>query len=104
MKARNRTTDRPGVRVPAAFPSTAGASEGDSNLGPHRRAWTAAITDEAGRALLEEDARLFLHQSLSTPCLAAIRKADGSWIEDNAGRGHMDFHGNNAHHSGTKSV
>ena len=100
MKAPKRTTDRPRVRAPAAFPSPVGAGEGDSNLSPHRRAWTAGITDEAGRALLEDDDQLFLHQSLSTPCLAAIRKADGIWIEDTAGRRYMDFHGNNVHHIG----
>lgn len=47
MKAPKRTTDRLGVRAPAAFPSPVGAGEGDSNLSPHRRAWTAGITDEA---------------------------------------------------------
>jgi len=100
MKPRKPSTERPGARVAAAFPPTAGVSEGDSNLSPHRRAWTAGVTDEAGRALLEEDARLFLHQSLSTPCLAAVHKADGIWIEDTAGRRYMDFHGNNVHHIG----
>jgi 4-aminobutyrate aminotransferase len=50
--------------------------------------------------MLEEDARYFLHQSVSTPCLSAIRKAEGIWIEDLAGRRYMDFHGNNVHHIG----
>jgi 4-aminobutyrate aminotransferase len=48
-------------------------------------------------AMLAEDARYFLRQSLSTPCLAAIAKAEGIWIEDMAGRRYMDFHGNSVH-------
>lgn len=50
--------------------------------------------------MIAEDAKLFLHQSVSTPCLSAIRKAEGIWIEDVAGRRYMDFHGNNVHHIG----
>jgi len=49
---------------------------------------------------LVEDGRYFLHQSLSSPCLAVIRKAEGIWIEDMAGRRYMDFHGNSVHHIG----
>jgi 4-aminobutyrate aminotransferase len=41
-----------------------------------------------------------LHQSVSTPCLAAIRRAEGCWIEDSAGRRYLDFHGNSVHHLG----
>jgi 4-aminobutyrate aminotransferase len=37
---------------------------------------------------------------VSTPCLNAIAKAEGIWIEDVAGRRYMDFHGNNVHHIG----
>src|SRR5689334_19305511 len=51
-------------------------------------------------AMLAEDARYFLHQSVSTPCLSAIRKAEGIFIQDSAGRRYMDFHGNNVHHIG----
>jgi 4-aminobutyrate aminotransferase len=50
--------------------------------------------------LLDEDARLFLHQSVSTPCLSAIARAEGAWIEDMQGRRYLDFHGNNVHHIG----
>src|SRR5204863_373341 len=38
--------------------------------------------------------------AVSTPCLNAIAKAEGIWIEDVAGRRTMDFHGNNVHHIG----
>jgi 4-aminobutyrate aminotransferase len=50
--------------------------------------------------LLARDGRAFLHQSVSTPCLNVIAKAEGIWIEDTAGRRYMDFHGNNVHHIG----
>jgi 4-aminobutyrate aminotransferase len=49
---------------------------------------------------LAEDADLFLHQSVSTPCLSVITKAEGPWIEDAEGRRYLDFHGNNVHHIG----
>jgi len=75
-------------------------SEGDTNLTPRRAAWQDRALDAATRALLAEDARYFLRQSVSTPCLNAIAKAEGIWIEDVAGRRTMDFHGNNVHHIG----
>ena len=75
-------------------------SEGESNLSALRRRWAASSSGAENEALVAEDARLFLHQSVSTPCLAAIRKAEGIWIEDCAGRRFMDFHGNSVHHIG----
>jgi 4-aminobutyrate aminotransferase len=56
--------------------------------------------DLATRELLARDSAAFLHQSVSTPCLNGIAKAEGIWIEDTAGRRYMDFHGNNVHHVG----
>jgi len=75
-------------------------SEGDVNRSRRREEWAARNRDPALDRMLAEDARLFLHQSVSTPCLSAIRKAEGIWIEDVAGRRYMDFHGNNVHHIG----
>lgn len=75
-------------------------SEGDVNLSPRRRAWTAEHIGPRAQALLEADARHFLHQSLSTPCLNALAKAEGAWIEDVEGRRYLDFHGNNVHQVG----
>ncbi len=75
-------------------------SEGEVNVSARRRAWSARPIDPATRRLLEDDARYFLHQAVSTPCLNAIRKAEGIWIEDLAGRRYMDFHGNSVHHVG----
>jgi len=75
-------------------------SEGEYNRSPRRHAWSARNIDEPTRAILDEDARYFLHQSVSTPCLNAIAHAEGIWIEDIQGRRYMDFHGNNIHHIG----
>ncbi|MCU9849044.1 aspartate aminotransferase family protein [Defluviimonas sp. WL0024] len=75
-------------------------TEGESNTSEARRAWAARHPDAATRALLARDANAFLHQSLSSPCLSTIAKAEGIWIEDTAGRRYMDFHGNSVHHIG----
>ncbi len=75
-------------------------SEGDTNLTGRRADWQRRALDQPTRDLLAADARYFLKQSVSTPCLNAIAKAEGIWIEDVAGRRYMDFHGNNVHHIG----
>jgi 4-aminobutyrate aminotransferase len=72
-------------------------TEGDLNLSHHRRQWAEENIDAPTRRLLEEDARCFLHQSLSTPCLNVIKSASGAGFEDAAGRRYLDFHGNNVH-------
>lgn len=75
-------------------------SEGDVNVSSQRAAWQASALDASTRELLDDDARYFLHQSLSTPCLNVLRKCEGIYIEDLQGRRYMDFHGNNAHQVG----
>ena len=75
-------------------------SEGDINISPRRKEWQAKHLDSESRALLEEDARYFLKQSLSTPCLNAMRSCEGIYIEDLQGQRYMDFHGNNVHQVG----
>ena len=75
-------------------------SEGDLNLSPRRRAWTTESIAAETQRLLEEDAKYFLHQSLSTPCLNALRSCRGAWIEDVEGRRYLDFHGSNVHQVG----
>ena len=78
----------------------AGLAEGDSNSTPRRTRWQAENLDEVARELLDEDARYFLHQSLSTPCLNVLEGAEGAWIVDTAGRRYLDFHGNAVHQVG----
>jgi 4-aminobutyrate aminotransferase len=75
-------------------------SEGDTNRSSRRVQWQQRTLDDKSHALLAADERYFLHQCVSTPCLNAIAKAEGIWIEDLAGRRYMDFHGNNVHHIG----
>ena len=75
-------------------------SEGDVNLSPRRSAWAENHLDENTEAMLAEDAKYFLHQSLSTPCLNAIRASEGIYLEDVQGRKIMDFHGNSVHQVG----
>jgi 4-aminobutyrate aminotransferase len=75
-------------------------AEGDTNISPRRRTWYETQLDATSRALVDRDARVFLRQSVSTPCLAAVAHAEGIWIHDVQGRRFMDFHGNNVHHIG----
>lgn len=75
-------------------------SEGDINLSPHRDAWAAAHLDAETREWLVADAAVFLHQSLSSPCLNVLRGCGGAAIEDLQGRRILDFHGNNVHQAG----
>ena len=78
-------------------------SEGDLNISPRRGIWVAEHIDEETQALLDEDARYFLRQSLSTPCLNVLRACDGIYIEDHQGRRIMDFHGNWVHQVGFRN-
>ena len=75
-------------------------TEGEANTSAARADWSARETHNETRDLLARDANAFLHQSLSSPCLSTIAKAEGIWIEDTSGRRFMDFHGNSVHHIG----
>jgi 4-aminobutyrate aminotransferase len=76
------------------------AAEGDVNLSPLRTAWEREHIRGKTRALLDRDAAVYLHQSLSTPCFDALVEAEGIWLTDADGRRFMDFHGNNVHQVG----
>ncbi len=75
-------------------------TEGEANTSAARADGAARETHEETRDLLRRDADAFLHQSLSSPCLSTIARAEGIWIEDTSGRRFMDFHGNSVHHIG----
>ena len=75
-------------------------AEGDVNLSARREAWAKHHLDPETTLLLEQDARYFLHQSLSTPCLNALNASHGIHLEDLQGRRIMDFHGNSVHQVG----
>jgi 4-aminobutyrate aminotransferase len=78
-------------------------AEGDINLSPQRKEWQARNIGPATQHLLDADARYFLHQSLSTPCLDALTGADGIYLTDLEGRRFIDFHGNNLHQVGYRN-
>ncbi|NOD30189.1 (R)-1-hydroxy-2-aminoethylphosphonate ammonia-lyase [Ruegeria atlantica] len=75
-------------------------TEGESNTSEARKAWLQKSMGPKSSPLLKRDANVFLHQSLSSPCVSTIAKAEGLWIEDIEGRRYMDFHGNSVHHIG----
>ncbi len=87
-------------RTPPRKHAAPAQAEGDVNTTSRRKEWQQRRLDQRSRNLLERDAAVFLHQSVSTPCLNAIRRAEGIYIEDMQGRRYMDFHGNNVHHIG----
>ena len=75
-------------------------TEGESNTSLARRDWLKKSIGPNSAPLLQRDSDAFLHQSLSSPCVSTIAKAEGIWIEDLDGRRFMDFHGNSVHHIG----
>lgn len=77
----------------------ADVSEGDVNLGA-RRAEYVQGHPASTRDLLHRDAEVFLHQSLSTPCMNTLQGARGTVLVDGSGRSILDFHGNSVHQVG----
>jgi 4-aminobutyrate aminotransferase len=74
-------------------------SEGDVNVSAARAEWRASLSERA-RTAVDEDERYFLRQSLSTPCLTEIVRAEGAWLTDVDGKRILDFHGNSVHQLG----
>jgi 4-aminobutyrate aminotransferase len=75
-------------------------TEGDINFSDERKKWNHQITDPETAEILKDDARYFLHQSMSTPCLDVLGRSKGSGIETLSGKYLLDFHGNNVHQLG----
>ena len=75
-------------------------TEGDINFSSERDVWNAEHTNKEIIELLEKDARYFLHQAMSTPCLDVLKNCEGSYIENIEGKKYLDFHGNNVHQIG----
>ncbi|HPO12698.1 MAG TPA: aspartate aminotransferase family protein [Candidatus Hydrogenedentes bacterium] len=75
-------------------------SEGDLNISLRRAAWAKKHIDPETQQWLDADAAVFLHQSLSTPCLNVLHGCEGAHVEDLQGRRILDFHGNNVHQVG----
>ena len=77
--------------------------EGDVNFSPERADWQRDHVNKESQELLDRDARVFLHQSLSTPCLTSIVECEGSYLIDEQGKRYLDFHGNSAHQVGHRN-
>jgi len=77
-------------------------TEGDVNFSAARMHWVTGL-DEKTRRWLNKDSGVFLHQSLSTPCLDVLEACEGIWLTDSSGKRYMDFHGNNVHQVGHRN-
>lgn len=75
-------------------------SEGDVNTTIARKKWQSRLSHSETQSLLQRDTDIFLHQSMSTPCLNSLQAAEGITLTDSSGHQYMDFHGNNVHQLG----
>lgn len=82
---------------------TGNTLEGDSNLSETRKKWQSAQQHEPTKHALAEDASVFLHQALSTPCLDVLEACEGIYLTDLQGKKYMDFHGNAIHQVGYRN-
>lgn len=57
----------------------------------------AVESNNATQALLDRDAQIFFHQTLSTPVFNTITRAEGAYIYDGSGKKYLDLHGNGVH-------
>ncbi|WP_433957322.1 (R)-1-hydroxy-2-aminoethylphosphonate ammonia-lyase [Cytobacillus horneckiae] len=76
--------------------------EGDVNTSDSRMNWLKQL-NEASLRKIDKDERIFLKQSMSTPCLNSIVDAEGCYLTDVNGKQYLDFHGNSAHQVGYKN-
>ncbi len=74
--------------------------QGDINTTPNRRKYWQRNLSGGAKNWFEEDTRYFLHQSLSTPVINVLSKAQGIYIEDLDGKKYIDMHGNGVHNAG----
>lgn len=79
---------------------TAFNSEGDLNNTDARVQWAERSISAQSKELLDRDANVFMHQSLSTPCLNVLEGCSGSTITTIGGKQMLDFHGNYIHNVG----
>ncbi|MFL0193985.1 aspartate aminotransferase family protein [Clostridium sp. WILCCON 0269] len=76
--------------------------EGDVNFTSLRLNYVNSL-DEKSKLVLKADEDIFMKQSMSTPCMNVITKAEGCCIEDISGKIYLDFHGNSVHQVGYKN-
>jgi 4-aminobutyrate aminotransferase len=73
--------------------------QGDINKSELREKYFHDLNAET-RQLIDEDARYFLHQALSTPVMNVLSKTNGAYIYDYTGKSYLDLHGNGVHSAG----
>ncbi|CAG5005361.1 Isoleucine 2-epimerase [Dyadobacter sp. CECT 9275] len=73
--------------------------QGDNNAGELRAAYIDGL-DEQTRNWINEDARYFFHQALSTPVMNVLSRTEGAYIVDLHGNRYLDLHGNGVHNAG----
>ena len=76
--------------------------EGDANFTNNRKLWNDNL-DENTVDIIGQDERVFLRQSMSTPCMNAVSDVEGCYIIDTRGKRYLDFHGNSVHQVGHKN-
>lgn len=76
--------------------------EGDINNSPLRMNWLNQLNPTSIEKI-KADERIFIKQSMSTPCLTGIIDADGCYLTDVNGKKYLDFHGNSSHQVGYKN-
>lgn len=78
---------------------TISTEQGDINASPLRQQYMDTL-DEQTRHFIEEDARYFMHQALSTPVMNVLTRTEGAYIYDLNGKKYLDLHGNGVHNAG----
>ncbi|MFN3379735.1 MAG: aminotransferase class III-fold pyridoxal phosphate-dependent enzyme [Runella zeae] len=79
--------------------NTISEDQGDINSSPQRLLYHQSLDNET-RYWLEEDAKYFFHQALSTPVMNVLSKTEGPYIYDLNGKKYLDMHGNGVHNAG----
>ena len=76
--------------------------EGDANFTHNRKLWNDSLGENTVD-IIGQDERVFLRQSMSTPCMNAVSDVEGCYIIDTRGKRYLDFHGNSVHQVGHKN-
>ena len=78
---------------------TVSREQGDNNSTINRQNYYQNLDDQT-KYWIDEDAKYFLHQALSTPVMNVLTKTEGAYIEDMNGKKYLDLHGNGVHIAG----
>ena len=73
--------------------------QGDLNNSHLRHKYYTRLDDQT-KYWIDEDARYFLHQALSTPVMNVLTRTEGPFIYDLNEKEYIDLHGNGVHNAG----